>query len=301
MSNTYHVPVLLAESIAGLNIRPNGVYVDLTFGGGGHSRKILEELNRNGRLFAFDQDEDALKNAIDDKRFKLIRSNFKYFRNFLRYYNVPAVDGILVDLGVSSFHLDSPERGFSFRFEGPLDMRMNRRASLSAKKVVNEYDAEQLTGILKNYGELPEAKKFAGKICREREAGVIETVEDLAGLLKPIIPVKIQNKTLAKVFQAIRIEVNHELDVLKSMLINAQKCLVPDGRLVVISYHSLEDRLVKNYFRNGNFEGEDNPDFMGNRVVPFEQVNRKVIAPSSSELSQNSRARSAKLRIGRRI
>lgn len=294
----YHVPVLLAESIEGLNIKPNGTYVDLTFGGGGHSRLIMEKLNRQGRLFAFDQDEDALANAIDDKRFMLIRSNFKYFRNFLRYHGVDKVDGILADLGVSSFHLDSPERGFSFRFEGPLDMRMNRRASLSAKTVVNSYEAEDLIKIFRLYGELNEAKRFANAICRERSNRPIETVEDLAELLKPMIPQKIQNKTLAQVFQAIRIEVNHELDVLKSMILNAERCLVKDGRLVIISYHSLEDRLVKNYFRNGNFEGDDNPDFMGNRTVPFEQINRKVIIPTDEELERNSRARSAKLRIG---
>jgi len=297
----YHVPVLLAESIEGLNIKPNGTYVDLTFGGGGHSRLIMEKLNRQGRLFAFDQDEDALANAIDDKRFMLIRSNFKYFRNFLRYHGVSKVDGILADLGVSSFHLDSPERGFSFRFEGPLDMRMNRRASLSAKTVVNNYEAEDLMKIFRLYGELNEAKRFANAICRERSNRPIETVEDLAELLKPMIPQKIQNKTLAQVFQAIRIEVNHELDVLKSMILNAEKCLVKDGRLVIISYHSLEDRLVKNYFRNGNFEGDDNPDFMGNRTVPFEQINRKVIVPTDEELERNSRARSAKLRIGSKL
>ena len=297
----YHVPVLLAESIEGLNIKPNGTYVDLTFGGGGHSRLIMEKLNRQGRLFAFDQDEDALANAIDDKRFVLIPSNFKYFRNFLRYHGVSMVDGILADLGVSSFHLDSPERGFSFRFEGPLDMRMNRRASLSAKTVVNNYEAEDLMKIFRLYGELNEAKRFANAICRERSNKQIETVEDLAELLKPMIPQKIQNKTLAQVFQAIRIEVNHELDVLKSMILNAEKCLVQDGRLVIISYHSLEDRLVKNYFRNGNFEGDDNPDFMGNRTVPFEQINRKVIVPTEEELERNSRARSAKLRIGSKL
>ena len=297
----YHVPVLLAESIEGLNIKPNGTYVDLTFGGGGHSRLIMEKLNRQGRLFAFDQDEDALANAIDDKRFVLIPSNFKYFRNFLRYHGVSMVDGILADLGVSSFHLDSPERGFSFRFEGPLDMRMNRRASLSAKTVVNNYEAEDLMKIFRLYGELNEAKRFANAICRERSNKQIETVEDLAELLKPMIPQKIQNKTLAQVFQAIRIEVNHELDVLKSMILNAEKCLVQDGRLVIISYHSLEDRLVKNYFRNGNFEGDDHPDFMGNRTVPFEQINRKVIVPTEEELERNSRARSAKLRIGSKL
>lgn len=298
---TYHVPVLLAESIEGLNIRPDGTYVDLTYGGGGHSRHILERLGKKGKLYAFDQDEDALTNASDDKRFTLIRGNFKYFRNFLRYYNVAKVDGILADLGVSSFHLDTPERGFSFRFEGPLDMRMNKRASLTAKKVVNSYSIEELSLIFNQLGELPDGRRFAQAIYDGRKVKQLETIEELTQILKPLVPAKLQNKVLAKIFQALRIEVNHELDALKLMLVGSAKCLGREGRLVVISYHSLEDRLVKNFLKFGNFEGEDRPDLMGNRVVPFEQVNRKVIVPSFDEISANNRARSAKLRIGRRL
>ncbi|HOA10125.1 MAG: 16S rRNA (cytosine(1402)-N(4))-methyltransferase RsmH [Bacteroidales bacterium] len=298
---TYHVPVLLAESIEGLNIRPDGTYVDLTYGGGGHSRHILERLGKKGKLYAFDQDEDALTNASDDKRFTLIRGNFKYFRNFLRYYNVAKVDGILADLGVSSFHLDTPERGFSFRFEGPLDMRMNKRASLTAKKVVNSYSIEELSLIFNQLGELPDGRRYAQAIYDGRKVKQLETIEELTQILKPLVPAKLQNKVLAKIFQALRIEVNHELDALKLMLVGSAKCLGREGRLVVISYHSLEDRLVKNFLKFGNFEGEDRPDLMGNRVVPFEQVNRKVIVPSFDEISANNRARSAKLRIGRRL
>lgn len=297
----YHVPVLLAESIEGLNISPNGVYVDLTFGGGGHSRAILEKLGKKGRLIAFDQDEEAQQNALDDKRFMLIRSNFRYFRNFLRYHGIEQVNGILADLGVSSHHLDSPQRGFSFRFEGPLDMRMNRNAKLTAQKVVNDYPVEELTRILKLYGEVQGAGKMASVIAKARENQKIETADQLLEILKPLVPFKIQNKVLAQVFQAIRIEVNREMENLEAMLESSSKCLVPGGRLVVISYHSLEDRMVKNYLRYGNTEGTDSKDLMGNRNVPFEQVNKKVITPSDEECKVNNRARSAKLRIGKRI
>lgn len=297
----YHVPVLLTESIEGLNISPNGVYVDLTFGGGGHSRAILEKLGRKGRLIAFDQDEEALKNAIDDSRFMLIRSNFRYFRNFLRYHGIDRVNGILADLGVSSHHLDSPERGFSFRFEGALDMRMNRNARLTAQKVVNDYPVEELARILKLYGEVQGAGKMASVIAKARESQKIETADQLLAILKPLVPFKIQNKVLAQVFQAIRIEVNREMESLKAMLENSSKCLLPGGRLVVISYHSLEDRMVKNYLRYGNIEGTDSKDLMGNRPTPFEQVNKKVITPTDEECLANNRARSAKLRIGERL
>jgi len=297
----YHVPVLLAESIEGLNITPNGVYVDLTFGGGGHSSAILEKLGKKGRLIAFDQDEEAQQNALDDKRFMLIRSNFRYFRNFLRYHGIEQVNGILADLGVSSHHLDSPQRGFSFRFEGPLDMRMNRNAKLTAQKVVNDYPIEELTRILKLYGEVQGAGKIASVIAKARENQKIETADQLLEILKPLLPFKIQNKVLAQVFQAIRIEVNREMENLEAMLESSSKCLVPGGRLVVISYHSLEDRMVKNYLRYGNTEGTDSKDLMGNRNVPFEQVNKKVITPSDEECKVNNRARSAKLRIGKRI
>ena len=296
----YHVPVLLHESIEGLDIKPNGIYVDLTFGGGGHSTEILKHLNK-GKLYAFDQDEEALANAIDDKRFTLIRSNFRFFRNFLRYHGIKEVDGILADLGVSSHHFDSPERGFSFRFEGPLDMRMNQKQRLSAKTVVNTYSAEDITSVLTQYGEIQGARRFANAICKSREERSIETVEQLAELLKPMFPSMQQNKMLAQVFQAIRIEVNQEMEVLKQMLTNATKALKKDGRLVVIAYHSLEDRLVKNYFRSGNFEGDVDKDFYGNVSSIYEQVNRKVIVPSDEENKINSRARSAKLRIGRKL
>lgn len=297
----YHVPVLLTESIDGLNINPNGVYVDLTFGGGGHSRAILDKLGKKGRLFAFDQDEAALNNAIDDKRFMLIRSNFRYFGNFLRYHGIAQVNGILADLGVSSHHLDSPERGFSFRFEGPLDMRMNRNAKLTAQTVVNDYPEEKLIKILKLYGEVQGASRMASVLVKARTTSRIETADQLLEILKPLLPFKIQNKVLAQVFQAIRIEVNREMENLKAMLQSSAKCLAPGGRLVVISYHSLEDRMVKNYLRYGNIEGTDSKDLMGNRNVPFEQVNKKVITPSVEECNVNNRARSAKLRIGKRL
>jgi 16S rRNA (cytosine1402-N4)-methyltransferase len=295
----YHVPVLLHESIEGLEIKPNGTYVDLTFGGGGHSTEILKHLTK-GRLIAFDQDEEALANAIDDKRFTLIRSNFRFFRNFLRYHGIKEVDGILADLGVSSHHFDSPERGFSFRFEGPLDMRMNQNQRLSAKQVINNYSSEDIANVLTQYGELQGARRLANAICKARDERTIETVEQLADLLKPMFPSATQNKMLAQVFQAIRIEVNQEMEVLKQMLTNATKALKKDGRLVVIAYHSLEDRLVKNYFRSGNFEGDLDKDFFGNVTSPYEQINRKVIVPSEEENRRNSRARSAKLRIGRK-
>jgi len=297
----YHVPVLLNESIEGLDINPSGTYVDLTFGGGGHSRAILQKLGKKGRLIAFDQDEDALKNALDDKRFMLIRGNFRYFRNFLRYHGVEQVNGILADLGVSSHHLDTAERGFSFRFEGPLDMRMNRNAKLTGQKVINEYSEERLANILKLYGEVKGAGRVASVIVRERSKGSIDNADQLLEILKPLIPFKIQNKVLAQIFQAIRIEVNQEMESLKEMLESSVKSLLPGGRLVIISYHSLEDRMVKNFFRYGNVEGTDNMDLMGNRNVPFEQVNRKVITPSDDECIANNRARSAKLRIGRKL
>ena len=297
----YHVPVLLRESIDGLDIKPNGIYVDLTFGGGGHSAEILKRLGKKGKLFAFDQDEEAMKNDPNDKRLKLIRSNFRYFRNFLRYHNVPEVDGILADLGVSSHHFDSSERGFSFRFEGPLDMRMNRNARMTARKVVNTYDKEELGRILIQYGELQGSGKLAAAICKSREVTPFETVEQLASVLKPFFPIQQQNKMLAQVFQAIRIEVNQEMEVLKQMLLNTPKSLVKEGRLVVISYHSLEDRLVKNFLKCGNFEGVEKKDFYGNVETPFELVNKKIITPSPDEVKENNRARSAKLRIGKRL
>ncbi|PKP36303.1 MAG: 16S rRNA (cytosine(1402)-N(4))-methyltransferase [Bacteroidetes bacterium HGW-Bacteroidetes-15] len=296
----YHVPVLLHESIEGLNIQPNGTYLDLTFGGGGHSREIIKHLSPKGRLIAFDQDRDAFANTIDDSRFLLIHSNFKYFRNFVRYHKINKIDGILADLGVSSFHFDSPERGFSFRFEGPLDMRMNRDAILTAQHVVNNYDLKVLTDLLSLYGELPNAYKIAFTIVKQREQAQITTVERLAEIVNPLFPNQIRNKMMAKLFQAIRIEVNREMEALKQMLSQANKTLTTDGRLVIISYHSLEDRMVKNFIKTGNFLGEKETDFYGNVHSDFEQINRKVIVPSEKEIDENPRARSAKLRIGRK-
>jgi 16S rRNA (cytosine1402-N4)-methyltransferase len=297
----YHVPVLLDESIEGLNIKPNGTYVDLTFGGGGHSSAILQKLSPKGKLFGFDQDEDAIANAPKDKRFTFVRGNFRYFRNFLRYNGVLTVDGILADLGVSSHHFDSPERGFSFRHKGPLDMRMNPASSLSAAKVVNTYSQEKLVELFKLYGELPNAFKVAQEIAKVRQSAPIETVEKLFEILGKHFPQKFQNKMMAQTFQALRIEVNSEMEVLKQMLLQTPKALKSEGRLVVISYHSLEDRLVKNFIKSGNFEGKVDTDFYGNTSSPLYAVNRKVIVPSDEENDRNSRARSAKLRIALKV
>ena len=293
--------MLLHESIEGLNIQPNGTYLDLTFGGGGHSQEILSRLSAKGRLIAFDQDSEALKNEIKDSRFLLIHSNFRYFRNFLKYHRVGSVNGVLADLGISSKHIDSPERGFSFRFEGPLDMRMNRNAIITASHVVNTYEVKMLTNVLSLYGELPNAYKIAKVIENERSKGSIITVEKLAELVSPLFPSQLKNKMLAKVFQALRIEVNREMEALKIMLVQVGNTLTTDGRLVVLSYHSLEDRMVKNFMRTGNIEGDKVTDFYGNVVADFEQVNRKVIIPSEKEIERNPRARSAKLRIGRKL
>jgi 16S rRNA (cytosine1402-N4)-methyltransferase len=296
----YHIPVLLNESIEGLNITPDGTYLDLTFGGGGHSREIIKHLSPKGRLIAFDQDEEAMANAIDDSRFLLVRSNFRYFRNFLKYHKVLHVDGILADLGVSSKHFDSPERGFSFRFEGPLDMRMNRNAPLNAEQVINTYDHKALAKMFSLYGELTNANRIAKTIATYRSQEPITTVEQLAELVSPMFPSQQQNKMLAKVFQAIRIEVNREMETLRQMLLQVEQTLTTEGRLVVIAYHSLEDRLVKNFIRSGNFDGELVKDFYGNVFSSFEQINRKVIVPSDEELTRNPRSRSAKLRIARK-
>jgi len=297
----YHVPVLLAESIEGLRIKPKGIYIDLTFGGGGHSRAIIRNLSSKGRLIAFDQDKEALTNRIEDPRFKLVNANFKYLYNYLRYLGVVQVDGILADLGVSSHHFDSPDRGFSYRTDGPLDMRMNRSAQLTAAEVVNSYQPERLKEILEQYGEVPNAKRVVGVICRERGRKPIETVQQLRDLVSPLFPAKTLNKELSKLFQAIRIEVNREIESLQRMIGQAADVLVPGGRFVVISYHSLEDRLVKNFFKSGNFAGEVSKDFYGNVISPFRLVNRKVIVPSDAEIEENPRARSAKLRIGEKV
>jgi 16S rRNA (cytosine1402-N4)-methyltransferase len=295
----YHTPVLLQQSIDGLNINPEGIYVDCTFGGGGHSRAILQNLT-TGKLIAFDQDADALANQPADDRLILVQGNFRYLRNFLRYHKMEAVDGILADLGVSSHHFDDETRGFSFRFNGPLDMRMNQMGTLTAQKVLNEYPIPQLKSIFRLYGELNEAGRIGSLIERFRNEQPIETVEQFRALLEPIMPPRAESKILAKVFQALRIEVNQEMEALKELLVQSVPVLKKGGRLVVLTYHSLEDRLVKNYIKNGMFEGEPVKDLYGNFTVPFSLVNRKIIVPDDQEIERNSRARSAKLRIAER-
>ena len=293
----YHIPALLTETIDGLNIKADGVYVDVTFGGGGHSKEILKHLNENGRLLGFDQDEDAFQNVIDDKRFTFVRSNFRYLRNFLKYHEIEKVDGILADLGVSFHHFDTSERGFSFRFEGKLDMRMNTRSPLTAAKVVNEYSEEQLADVLYLYGELHNSRRIASAIAKERNTQPIRTIEQFVEILKPFFPKEREKKDLARVFQALRIEVNKEMRVLQELLAQSVEVLNPGGRLVVLTYHSLEDRLVKNFFRSGNFEGKLEKDFFGNILTPLKVVNNRVITASDEETARNPRARSAKLRI----
>ncbi len=297
----YHTPALLNESVDGLNIRPDGVYVDVTFGGGGHSREILKRLGKRGRLIAFDQDRDAVKNAPDDPRFIFVRSNFRFLRNFLRYYNVDAVDGLLADLGVSFHHFDDPGRGFSFRFEGALDMRMNRDAGMTAADILNEYPEERLSDLLYRYGELRNARGIAKAVVLFRQDREINTTDDLLSILEPFTRRDREKKVLAQAFQALRIEVNGEMNALTEMLEQALLSLKPGGRLSVISYHSLEDRLVKNFFRTGNFEGELVKDFYGNVETPFTLINRKVIVPSEEEQRSNPRSRSAKLRVAEKL
>lgn len=298
--NKYHVPVLLKESVDGLNIRPDGMYVDVTFGGGGHSREILKRLGENGKLIAFDQDKDAQANVIDDVRFRLIPQNFRYIKRFLRVYGYKQVDGILADFGVSSHQFDKPDRGFSTRFEGALDMRMNQDSELSAYEVVNTYEQKRLAEILATYGELRRAKGMARTIVEAREQKAIKTTADLKEALTKFLPYDKQHKILAQVYQAIRIEVNSELDVIKEFLLQTQDILKTGGRLSVISYHSLEDRLVKRFMRNGMFEGEPERDIYGRVEVPFKPVG-KLIIPEEDEMEVNNRARSAKLRIAERI
>ncbi len=298
---SYHVPVLLKESVDALDVKPDGVYVDLTFGGGGHSAEILQRLSRKGRLYAFDQDADAIANKPNDNRLTLIRGNFKFMRGFLRYHGVERVDGILADLGISSHHIDTPERGFSFRFAGALDMRMNPDALVSAKDVVNGYTVENLLYILKEYGEVENPKRVASLIVKGRELGYIATIEELMKVLEPVTPRMNANKFLAKVFQAIRIEVNGELDSLALMLEQAGKMLDKSGRLAIITYHSLEDRLVKNYMKAGNVEGVAEKDFFGKTTIPFVQITRKPIEPSEEEQQQNPRSRSARLRVIQKV
>jgi len=296
MSN-YHQPVLLSESIKGLNIKPDGTYIDVTFGGGGHSRKILEQLGEHGHLYAFDQDSDALKNTIDDKRFMLINSNFIYIKNFMRFLQATPVDGILADLGVSSHQFDEPSRGFSIRYSGDLDLRMNTEEPTNAADIVNNYTKDDLKSIFQNYGELKNSWKLAENIALYRSEKKIVTTDDLKEAISKCIPKFNDHKYLAQVFQALRIEVNHEMQYLETLLIKSKEILKPGGRLVVISYHSLEDRPVKNFLRTGNFKGKVEKDFYGNEINDMILIPRKPITPSEEEIKINNRARSAKLRI----
>ena len=304
-AETYHVPVLLEESIDGLAIQPGGIYADMTFGGGGHSKEILRHLGKNGHLYGFDQDADAEKNIVDDKRFTFVRSNFRYVKQWMRYYGVEQVDGVLADLGVSSHHFDDETRGFSFRFDAPLDMRMNRRAGLTAADVVNNYDEQQLADVLYFYGELKNARKTASQIVKARTQHRIETTGDLLSVLGINAQCSTDNgqwkKDMARLFQALRMEVNHEMEALKEMLAGVTQMLRPGGRLVVITYHSLEDRLVKNVMKAGNAEGRVQQDFFGRMETPFRLVNSKVIVPTDEEQQRNPRSRSAKLRIAEKI
>ena len=296
-TETYHVPVLLEESINGLNIQPEGIYVDVTYGGGGHSQEILSRLDEKGHLYGFDQDEDAEKNLLPDKRFTFIRSNFRYLSNFMDWNNVGKIDGLLADLGVSWHHFDDESRGFSFRFEGDLDMRMNRQAGKTAADVLNTYPEENLADIFYHYGELRSSRAIAKAIVRKRDDRKIRTVRDFLDVLKPFFSREKEKKQMAQAFQALRIEVNEELEALKEMLQQAADLLKSGGRLVVITYHSLEDRLVKNFFKTGDFEGTVRKDFYGNVLTPFRLVHNKVIVPDAVEIEGNPRSRSAKLRI----
>ncbi len=295
----YHIPVLLEESIDGLNLQPDGIYADVTYGGGGHSRRILEKL-KGGKLVAFDQDEDALQNLIEDERLIFINHNFKHLKNFLRYYGIEKVDGILADLGVSSHDFDRPDRGFSFRFDGRLDMRMNQSADKDAVKVVNEYEVSRLGEVFRDYGEIQNWRNLSQTIERARAIQKIVTVTQFLNAISKCVPAKIEKKYLAQVFQALRIEVNGEMDALEAFLVSTLELLKPGGRLVVISYHSLEDRMVKNFMRSGRIDGKTEQDFYGHYHLPFEVITRKVIVPGEKETDLNPRSRSAKLRIAKR-
>ncbi len=296
----YHLPALLKESVEGLNLRPDGIYVDVTFGGGGHSRAILEQLT-SGRLVAFDQDADAAANTINDERFTLLRQNFRYLKNNLRYVGLESIDGLMADLGVSFHQFDEQERGFSFRGDAELDMRMNRQSPVKASDILRTCEEEKLADIFYLYGELTTSRRLAAAIVRARAEKPVKTVSDLAAALSGLVPPREENKFWARLFQSLRIEVNGELDALKEMLTQALQVLKPGGRIAVITYHSLEDRLVKNFFRSGNFEGESEKDFYGNVSAPLRAVNRKVIIPTEEEIRNNSRARSARLRIAEKI
>lgn len=293
----YHVPVLLNECVDGLCIDPDGVYADVTFGGGGHSKAIVSKLGEKGHLYSFDQDADAERNALEDERFTFVRSNFRYLKNWMRYYGVEQLDGLLADLGVSSHHFDDSTRGFSFRFEGKLDMRMNQRAQLTAADVLNNYSDDRLADIFYLYGEIRNARKLASLIVKARAQARIETIEDFMTVIKPLFGREREKKELAKVFQALRIEVNQEMEALKEMLTAAAELIRPGGRLVVLTYHSLEDRMVKNLIKTGNVEGKMEQDFFGNINCPLRAVNNKVIVASEEEQSRNPRSRSAKLRV----
>ena len=318
-AETYHVPVLLKESVNSLHIKPNGIYVDVTFGGGGHSREILSRLGADGHLFSFDQDADAENNIfedrgdakdcsneqkgkrfVDDSRFTFIRSNFKFLKNWMQYYGIEQIDGLLGDLGVSSHHFDDESRGFSFRFDAPLDMRMNKRAGKTAADIVNEYDEEQLANLFYIYGELKNSRRIASALTNVRRQKPIATTSDFISTVEPLFKREREKKDMAKLFQALRIEVNHEMTALKEMLMAATDVMKPGGRLSIITYHSLEDRIVKNIIKTGNIEGKVEQDFFGHIDSPYKLINNKVIVPSEEEQSQNPRSRSAKLRIAER-
>lgn len=293
---SYHESVLSKESIDGLDVKPDGIYVDVTFGGGGHSKEILKKLE-TGRLVAFDQDEDVLKNALKDERFTLVNANFRFLKNFLMYYKALPVDGIIADLGISSHQIDDPDRGFSTRFDSELDLRMDRKGKLDAKDILNDYSSEEISALFFKYGEMQNAKRLANAIVRYRKDKKIHTVPDLKNAIGKFAKKGKENKFYAKVFQALRIEINNEMDSLKDMLLQSKEVLNPGGKLVVISYHSLEDRLVKNFMKAGNFEGIVEKDFYGNEITPFKMITRKPIVPGQDELDRNKRSRSAKLRI----
>lgn len=307
-AETYHVPVLLKESVDGLNIQPGGVYVDVTFGGGGHSREILDRISRDGHLYSFDQDADAEKNAgkffaEQQERgcFTFVRSNFRYLKNWMRYYGVEQIDGLLADLGVSSHHFDDESRGFSFRFDAPLDMRMNKRAGKTAADIVNEYEEGTLADVFYQYGETKNARRIASAIVKQRSQRPILTTQEFIEVAEPFCRKEQEKKELAKLFQALRIEVNQEMRALKEMLVSATELIKPGGRLSVITYHSLEDRMVKNFIKTGNVEGREEKDLYGRTHAPLQAVNRKPILPSEEEIARNTRARSAKLRIAEKI
>lgn len=297
---TYHNPVLLTESVEGLNIKPDGIYVDVTFGGGGHSREILKNLD-NGFLYGFDQDLDAEKNSIESNKFKFIRSNFRYIKNFLRLEGIKEIDGLIADLGISSFQIDVPERGFAHRHDSIIDMRMNVDADLDAKEILNSYSEVEIARILYEYGDIKQSRRIAKRIVQQRTIDEIHTTKDLIKILEGLYPKKLENKFLSRIFQALRIEVNDEINALKDLLTDAVDLLKTKGRLVVISYHSLEDKLIKNLITKGNVDGDVNTDFYGNQDKLFSSVNKKIIVPNEKECEKNSRARSAKLRIAEKI